>query len=162
MSHAVVNRNRVKIERLFKARFFISMSRWIDMVEFLGPLYKMKKKKTHRFDDTEHSPHSCPPLPTCLGVGNSEQLCLCFCSPGLISVTWEWEAMRGVETCTVLYPSYIHYFGPKRCWLSFTKWWLEGLPQTPFRCDCLSQAIVCLLVSAMVQLTDDLIFKCGW
>lgn len=44
MSHAVVNRNRVKIERLFKARFFISMSRWIDMVEFLGSLYKMKKK----------------------------------------------------------------------------------------------------------------------
>lgn len=35
------------------------MSRWIDIFRFLGSLYKMKRKP-HRFDDIEHSPHSCP------------------------------------------------------------------------------------------------------
>lgn len=65
MSHAVVNRNRVKIERLFKARFFISMSRWIDMVEFLGPLYKMKKKKPTdlmTLSTVRTLAHLCPPV----------------------------------------------------------------------------------------------------
>lgn len=70
------------------------------MFRFLGSLYKMKTKQNHRFDDAEHSPPSCPPLTIDPGVGPSEQHCLCFSTLGLISVTWELESMRAVETDT--------------------------------------------------------------
>lgn len=132
------------------------------MFGFLGSLYKMKKKTPTDLMtlSTVHTlAHLCPPVLGWAPQSNFAYVSVPQVSFLLLGNERQWG---GVKTCTVLYSSYIHYFGSKRCWLSFTKWWLEGLPQIPFRCDCLSEVIFCLLVSAMVQLTDILIFKCGW